>query len=133
MGGKMTKTYAEILKDISQRVARVRNMQTFLKTRLFERVWKDCNDEEKEQTLDLIKNNDRMGLYRFCVYHPSIDLGEKPRKILIELAKEYRVPNYARMNKTQLLIFLRKRIQDAEHEGNAQKTGTNNRGTTRKS
>lgn len=101
------KSLIAIQEELHNRILRARNVENLLIRPQFERLWSDSIDEEKKEVETYILDFNKDKLLKWMRTHPSIDLGEKPLRDLLPIAKQLHIKNYSRLSRIQLIQSIR--------------------------
>lgn len=81
----------------------MRNTETLVGRKSFERLWNASTPEKKKEVLDALNNYDKNSIVGWMLDHPDLDLGEMSSRTLKDIGRKIGVKNYSRLSK-QLLI-----------------------------
>ncbi len=125
--------YLKLCLKVSERTKAIRNISYLVNSSFFKEVWEKCTVFQQEEALKHFEAHDKHALNLWMMMHESMDFGEKSWKALMEHAKWYKIKNYSRMDKLELIRALKQlkenpcelKDRDALDERETEQTGHN--------
>ena len=95
----------KLRKGLHDKILELRNLECFIYTRRFERIFEEGN---KEEIGKLIKSGDRKALMLYLKGHSTLSFGEMGFAELKQIARKMGMPNWSRHPKWRLIQELEK-------------------------
>ena len=107
---------AKLRVDLHARLLALRSIEHTVSRFAFEEIWRQTDKKNQDTLIKMIEEHDCEKVASWMRNHPSLELGEKPLRVLREIASEKGIRNYSRMNKLELLRRLIT-LQEGEKSG----------------
>lgn len=98
-----------IREELHNKLLRLRSIESVVLTDRFERLWEVSTKKQREEVQKFIDLPDKQAIIKWMKNHPSLDLGEMDTRALKERAKRLQIPNWSRMQKTDLIRAIQKK------------------------
>lgn len=105
----------KIREQLHAKILRLRSVEGVTSSILFERLWSDSNNRQREEVLEYIENGNRISILAWLRSHESLDIAEVPFSRLKELSRKYHIRNYSRLTKVELIRAI-KEIEDGSKQ-----------------
>jgi hypothetical protein len=109
---KESQELEELCLKVHRKILNARSILQIIGSSKFKELWEDTPEPERKRVERMILSNGKDELGIWIKFHPKMELGELSIARLRERAKRFRIKNYCRMAKYELVREIEKIIKE---------------------